>query len=186
MTSTKIIEVGGHKIECTNLDKIFFPHSRIRKEDVIMYYQEISSIALPFYEDYPLTMLRCPDGINGEIFIQKETPSYFPKWIDRHKILLKEKSLTQTIVNHEATFVYLANQACLTFHLSLSKIDKIKYPNYLIFDLDPSSDDLPLLKNVINRVKALLDHLNVKAFIKTTGSRGFHIYVSLHTERGCS
>lgn len=182
MSSKKVIEVGGHKIECTNLDKIFFPNSGIRKEEIIMYYKDIASIALPFYEDRPLTMLRCPDGINGETFIQKETPSYFPKWIDRQKISLKEKTLTQTLVNNEATFVYLANQACITFHLGLSKIDKIKYPSYLIFDLDPSSDDIMLLKSVVDRVKTLLDHISVKAFIQTTGSRGFHIYIPLKRE----
>jgi bifunctional non-homologous end joining protein LigD len=182
MMSKKVIEIEGHKIECAHLNKILFPKSGIRKNEVISYYEDIAPIALPFYENHPLTMLRCPDGIEGESFIQKSTPSYFPKWIERHKIVLNDTTLTQTLVNNKAIFVYLANQACITFHLGLSKIDKIKYPSYLIFDLDPSSEDIGLLKNVVGYVKTLLEHLNVKAFLQTTGSRGFHIYVPLKRE----
>jgi bifunctional non-homologous end joining protein LigD len=179
MSNTKKIIIEGHTIDCSHLDKVFFPKSKITKENVILYYQEMAPHILPLYEDRLLTMQRCPDGIEGEIFIQKAIPSYFPKWIDHHTVSTKGNPLKQVLVNNEATLVYLANQACLTFHLGLSKIDKINYPSYLIFDLDPSLEDIVLLKTVVKRVKQLLDDLEVKAFIQTTGSRGFHIYIPL-------
>lgn len=182
MKSEKTIKIGKHTIKCSQLDKIFFPKSGITKGDVISYYEDIAPFALPLYKDRPLTMQRSPDGIEGEIFIQKNIPSYFPKWIDYYDVSIKEDTLRQVLVNQEATLIYLANQACVTFHLGLSKIDKIRYPSYLIFDLDPSVDDIILLKNVVKHIKQLLDDLSVKAFIQTTGSRGFHIYIPLKRE----
>jgi len=178
MTS-KVIEIEGHEIELSNLDKVFFPKSGITKGELINYYDDISSLVLPLYKDRLLTMLRCPDGIQEQQFIQKKIPAYFPKWIDRHTLSAEEKSLTQALVNSKASLIYIANQGCVSFHLNLSTIDKLKYPNYLIFDLDPSSEDLKLLKSVVNRVKDFLDNLGLKSFIQTTGSHGFHIYVPL-------
>lgn len=182
MTSEKIVKIDGHEIELSNLDKVLFPKSGITKGDLISYYEKMSSVILPHYENRPLTMLRCPDGIQHQKFIQKEIPDYFPKWIERYKLTKKESHNEHALVNHKATLVYIANQACITFHLGLSKIDKIKYPNYLIFDLDPSTEDLALLKKVVNRVKELIDSINLKGFLQTTGSRGFHVYVPLKRE----
>lgn len=182
MTSEKIIKIEKHKIELSNLDKVLFPKSRITKGDLINYYEKMSSIILPLYENRPLTMLRCPDGIHKQQFIQKEAPDYFPEWIDRYKLTKKGGQTEHALVNNKATLVYLANQACITFHVCLSKVDKIKYPSYLIFDLDPSTEDINLLKKVVGRVKELIDFLGLKGFLQTTGSRGFHIYVPLKRE----
>lgn len=182
MTSEKTVKIGGHEIELSNLDKVLFPKSGITKGDLISYYEKMSSIILPYYENRPLTMLRCPDGIQHQQFIQKEAPAYFPKWIERYKLVKKESHNTHALVNHKATLVYIANQACITFHLGLSKIDKIDYPSYLIFDLDPSTEDLSLLKRVVGRVKDLIDSLDLRSFLQTTGSHGFHVYVPLKRE----
>jgi bifunctional non-homologous end joining protein LigD len=179
MSSEKVIQIEGHKIELSNLDKVLFPKSGITKEELVSYYQRIGSMVLPLYENRPLTMQRCPDGIDKQDFIQKEAPDYFPQWIDRYELTKEKGTIKQVLVNTEATLVYLANQACITFHLALSKVDKIRYPTYLIFDLDPSTEDIALLKTVVEYIKELIDYLDLKGFIKTTGSRGFHIYIPL-------
>lgn len=177
-----IIEIDGYEIEVSNLDKVLFPKSGITKGDLIHYYQGIASLALPLYKNRPLTMQRCPDGIHHQNFMQKEIPDYFPSWIDQIELSKKNGCVRHVLVNKKATFVYLANQACITFHLGLSAVDKIDYPHYLLFDLDPSSEDLSLLKNVAMRVKDLCDSLGLTSFIQTTGSRGFHIYIPLKRE----
>ena len=179
MSAGKILKVGGYTIETSNLDKILFPESKITKGEVIEYYENISDYALPYLKDHPLTMLRCPDGINGQQFIQKKVSPYFPQWIDRCEVSSKEGTLQQVIINKKATLVYLANQACITYHLYLSKIDKMQYPSYVIFDIDPSTDDLLALKKVVWHVKKLLDLLELECFLQTSGSKGFHIYVPL-------
>ncbi len=182
MSSENVIKIEGHKIELSHLDKVLFPKSGITKEELVTYYKEMSSMVLPLYENRPLTMQRCPDGIDKQNFIQKEAPDYFPRWIDRYESTKEKGTIKQVLVNKEATMVYLANQACITFHLPLSKVDKIRYPTYLIFDLDPSIDDMVLLKNVVIYIKELIDNIELKGFIKTTGSRGFHIYIPLKRE----
>jgi bifunctional non-homologous end joining protein LigD len=179
MIPTETIAINGYSIELSHLDKVFFPKSGLTKRDLVFYYKEIASIALPFYENRPLTMLRCPDGVNNQAFMQKEAPGYLPEWIDQYKITKKDGYVNHILVNKEATFVYLANQACITFHLGLSKIDKIHYPNYLILDIDPSEENALLLKSVIKRIKEVMDYLELQSFIQTTGSRGYHIYIPL-------
>lgn len=177
----KLIKMGGYDNEISHLDKVL-PKSGITKGDLINYCKDIASIALPYYENRPLTMERCPNGIQKECFIQKEIPDYFPEWIERTKLAKKEGYIKQVLINNKATMIYLANQACITFHLALSKIDKIHYPSYLIFDLDPSIEDISLLKCVAKRVNELLDYLSLRGFIQTTGSHGFHVYVPLNRE----
>ncbi len=180
--NSKRIKIGQHELEVSHLDKVFFPKSGITKGDLLSYYSDVASFAVPLYENRPLTMQRCPEGITKECFIQKEIPNYFPQWIDRFDIPKKEGHLTQALINKKETLVYLADQACITFHLGLSKVDKIHSPRYLIFDIDPSKEDEPLLKNVVKHIKDLIDLLDLKGFIQTTGSRGFHIYIPLKRE----
>lgn len=180
--SKNIIKIDKYEIEVSNLDKVLFPKSGITKGDLINYYRDIALHALPLYRNRPLTMQRCPDGIQRQNFMQKEIPDYFPSWIDHKVLSKKEGSVQHVLVNKAATFVYLANQTCITFHLGLSTIDKIDYPSYLLFDLDPSSKDLELLKQVAIHVKELADSLELKSFIQTTGSRGFHVYIPLKRE----
>jgi bifunctional non-homologous end joining protein LigD len=177
--SSKIIKVDGHEIEISHLDKMLFPKSTITKGDIVSYYEDLSSLIVPLYENHALTMVRCPEGIQGQQFIQKNVPPYFPKWIDTYTVTSEERKTKYALVNNKSTLLYLVNQACISFHLSLSKIDKFHYPSYLIFDLDPSIDDLQLLKSVVMWTKDLLDNLGLPSFLQTTGSKGFHIYVPI-------
>lgn len=181
-TNTKIRTIDGHPIELSRLDKILFPKTGLTKEDIISYYDDMSSLILKLYKDRPLTMIRCPEGIEGQQFIQKNMPSYFPDWIETFAFPTDEGITRHILVNNKSTLVYLANQACISFHLSLSKIDKVDYPAYLIFDLDPSTPDIKLLKTVALWTKELLDTLKLPSFLQTTGSRGFHIYIPLKRE----
>jgi bifunctional non-homologous end joining protein LigD len=182
VTDSKSIIIENHTIELTHLNKILFPQTKITKEDIINYYKDIAPYALPLYKDRPLTMLRCPNGIDQQTFMQKEAPSYLPEWIERHKVAKKGGYVTHILMNDQATFVYLANQACISFHLALSTIEKINYPRYLLFDIDPSTPDLVMLKRVLKRVKELLDDIALRGYLQTTGSRGFHVYVPLNRE----
>ncbi len=175
--NSKIVNIDGHEIALSNLDKVFFPESVITKGDVISFYEDISPLMLPFCKNRFLTMWRCPDGIQAQQFVQKNASPYFPKWIKRRA--LKQEGIKYVLLNDTAALIYLANQACVSFHITLSKVEKSHYPTYLIFDLDPSGADLMVLKKVVKMVKALLDELGLPSFIQTTGSHGFHIYVPL-------
>lgn len=173
------IAVDGHEIELSNLGKVLFPKSGLTKGDLVEYYRDIANVALPHYRDRPLTMQRFPDGLAEEGFFQKQVPDHFPDWIDRVELDKQDGTVTYAIANSAATLVYLANQGCITPHLSLARWDKPDNPDRLIFDLDPSDNDFAKVREAAKRLKSLLDELELTSFVQTTGSRGLHVVVPL-------
>lgn len=177
--NSETITVDGHEIELSNLDKILFPDSGITKGDLVDYYRRIAPVALPHWRGRPLSMHRFPDGIGEDGFFQKEVPGYFPDWIDRIELPKQDGTVTYAVADNAATLVYLANQGCITPHLSLARRDKPDHPDRLIFDLDPSDDDFAKIQRAAKRVRALLDDLDMASFVQTSGSRGLHVVVPL-------
>ena len=171
---------GRYTVETSNEDKVFFPDEKITKGDLINYYQEIADKMVPYLKERPLVMKRYPDGIKGESFFQKEIGDYFPDWIERVKVKKKGGTVTHVQCDNAATLVYLANQACIELHPWLSRSDKLHYPDQLIIDLDPSGDDFSQAVFGARVLKELFDELDLKAFLKTTGSRGLHVLVPLN------
>ena len=88
-------------------------------------------------------------------------------------------SVTHVVCDNAETLVYIANQGCLTPHVGLQRVDRNDYPDQLVFDLDPPSDDFGIVRDVAFRMRDLLNHLGLTAFLKTTGSRGLHLVVPL-------
>lgn len=173
------IAVDGHEIELSNLDKVLFPKSGLTKGDLVAYYRGIANVALPHYRDRPLTMQRFPDGIAEEGFFQKQVPDHFPDWIDRVELDKQDGTVTHAVANSAATLVYLANQGCITPHLSLARRDRPDNPDRLIFDLDPSDNDFAKVREAAKQLKSLLDELELASFVQTTGSRGLHVVLPL-------
>jgi len=179
--SERMMTVDGHQIELSNVDKILFPGDGITKGDLIDYYHRIAETMLPYMKDRPITMQRFPDGIDQEGFYQKEAPEYFPAWIRRESIEVEEEdsSQPQVVCDNTATLVYLANQACITPHVWLSRVDKIRHPDRLIFDLDPPGEDFEPVRSAAESLRSLLDELNLTSLVMTTGSRGLHVLVPI-------
>jgi len=174
------LKFGRYTVETSNEEKLFFPDEKITKGDLINYYQEIADKMVPYLKERPLVMKRYPDGIKGESFFQKEIGDYFPDWIERVKVKKKGGTVTHVQCDNAATLVYLANQACIELHPWLSRSDKLHYPDQLIIDLDPSGDDFSQAVFGARVLKELFDELDLKAFLKTTGSRGLHVLVPLN------
>lgn len=180
MEEKEKMKFGKYSVEISNRDKLFFPKSKYTKGDVIDYYEKISDIMIPHIKDRPISMLRFPDGIKDRQFYQKDTPDYFPDWIELKQVKKKEGGTTNYVIcNNTATLVYLANQACITPHIWLSKKDKLDYPDRMIFDLDPSDNDFSKVKAVAEKLKFFLENLNLPVFLMITGSRGLHVVVPL-------
>ncbi|HYY35902.1 MAG TPA: non-homologous end-joining DNA ligase [Candidatus Binatia bacterium] len=174
------MKVGGHKIEISHEDKVFFPKAQITKGDVIDYFRRVARVMLPYVRERPLAMHRHPDGVKGEGFFQKEVPDYFPRWIKRVTTPRKEGGKIDNVVcNNAATLVYLANQACITPHVWLSRRDKLDCPDQLIFDLDPPGKKFALVRFAAKVLREFFDELGLQSFAKTTGSRGLHVMVPL-------
>ena len=173
------LRFGRFTVETSNEDKIFFPDDKITKGDLIEYYQRIAETLLPYVKLRPLTMKRFPDGINGESFFQKEIGNYFPDWIERMTVKKEGGTVTHVICNNSATLVYLANQACIEPHVWLSRKDELYHPDQLIIDLDPAGDDFAPVRFAARAIREVFEDLDLKAFVKMTGSRGAHVLVPL-------
>lgn len=172
------------KVKVTNPEKILFPKSKITKGEFFDYHEKIAKKMLPWMKGRPISMLRFPNGIKGEIFYQKNISEYFPNWIKSCTVAREAgKSIRMVICNDADTLLYLANQVC-TPHLWLSHSDKLNYPDRLIFDFDPpSKDDFPLVKQAAYECKAFVEKkLGLKSFLMTTGSKGLHVVIPIKRE----
>ena len=176
MTSVK---VGRHTIEITKPDKVLFPDSGFTKADLVEYYRAIAPVMLPHVKQRLMTLERFPDGIEGEKFYSKNIPRYFPDWVDRETVDKKGGTVTHVVCNNEATLVYLAQQAAITPHVSLQRVDKLGYPDQLMLDLDPSVDDFDEVRRIAKDVRSIFEELGLYPVVKTSGSRGLHVVVPL-------
>lgn len=173
------MKVDQRRIELSRPDKVLFPEDAITKGDLVRYYSRIAPTALRHFRNRPLTMQRFPDGIDTPGFFQKHRPQYFPSWIHHVRLEKEDGEVDYVMVDDAATLIYLADQACITFHLALACADRPRHPDRLIFDLDPSDDDFTKVQRSAAALKELLDELALPCFVQTTGSRGLHVVVPL-------
>jgi bifunctional non-homologous end joining protein LigD len=169
-------------VQLTNTDRILFPTSNITKGALITYYLKIAPVILPYLKDRPISMHRYPNGIGQEGFYQKNAGDYFPAWISTKGIKKEDKTVVNyVLVNSAPTLAYLANQACITMHPWLSKVDELNYPDRMIFDLDPSHKAVKFadVAQTAIALRLLLHQLGLPAFVMLTGSHGIHVYVPL-------
>src|SRR6266511_983727 len=125
----ELIRIGRHEVRITHPEKLLFPDDGVTKQDLIDYYRSIASWILPHLRGRPLVLERYPDGINEPGFFQKDTPSYYPGWIKMVTVKKVGGSVRHVVCDNAATLVYLANQACVTPHIWLSRTDKLDVPD---------------------------------------------------------
>ena len=144
------IKVGGHTIDFGKPDKVLFPDIGFTKQDLADYYQKIAEHLLPHTKDRPISMKRFPNGIQRRGLLPEADAGLFSR-LDRprQRVTVEERNekQDQVVINDEATLVYLADQANISIHTWLSKIDKLDYPDKVIFDLDPPDDDFDPIRN---------------------------------------
>src|SRR6266704_498583 len=118
------ITVGGITVPLTHPGKVLFPADGITKADLARYYADVAGQMLPWLRDRPITMVRYPDGLDGQRFFQKNVSSYFPDWIRRVRVGKEGGEVEHAVCDKPATLVYLANQACIEIHGFTSRVDK--------------------------------------------------------------
>ena len=181
--AAEVLHVDGQEVNITRPEKVLFPKDGITKGDLIRYYQRISPWMLPHLEGRPLALQRFPDGIEQPGFFQKAAAPYYPPWIKKVTVQKAGGTVRHVVCDDAATLVYLANQACITPHTWLSRVDRKNFPDEMIFDLDPSTDDFADVIDAALALKRVLEDLELPVFIKTTGSRGLHVGVPLRPEQ---
>jgi len=173
-------------VEISHPDKELFPQSdrgpAVTKADLARYYAEVAAVMLPHLRERPVNMQRFPDGIAGGAFYEKKVPAHFPEWVATVEVATSDGPQRQVVVNDSRSLVYLAQQACLTPHTWLCRADRLDRPDQLVVDLDPSVEDLARVRRATRMVGELLDELGLRAYLKSTGSRGYHVLVPLRRE----
>jgi bifunctional non-homologous end joining protein LigD len=170
--------LDGHEIELTNLDKVLFPGGGLTKGHLIQYYLKIAPVMLPHLEGRPLSFQRYPDGIDVGGFYQKQVPKNYPEWIKRVPLGVHE-IVDYAVAETWAALVFFAQQAVIVIHTSLARADKPHNPDLLVFDLDPQTGSFEPVRKAAFGLRELLKELDLECFVKTTGSRGLHVTVSL-------
>jgi bifunctional non-homologous end joining protein LigD len=174
-----VFDVDGHSVKLSNASKVLFPRDGFTKKDLADYYLAVAPAILEHLRGRPAMMQRAPEGIDGQVWYQKETPAYFPAWISRTTVKKRGGTNTLVVVDNAATLAYLADQASITLHTWLSRADQINCPDQMIFDLDPPQGRFALARAAARKVHDLLDELSLPAYLKTTGGKGLHVLVPL-------
>jgi bifunctional non-homologous end joining protein LigD len=164
----------------THPEKILFPDDGITKGELAAYYEAIAPVMLPHLRRRPITMERYHRGIGAPGFFQKDVSKGFPEWLKRVEVPKKDGTVHHPIANDTRSLLWLANQNSITIHVWPSRTPNLYQPDICVFDLDPSHDDeFDLLRAAALNVRDLLAELGLPSWIKTSGSKGFHIAVPL-------
>ncbi|HEY3495948.1 MAG TPA: non-homologous end-joining DNA ligase [Polyangiaceae bacterium] len=163
----------------THPDKVMFPDDGITKGELARYYEAVAPLMLPHLAGRPVTMERYPAGIAKKGFIQKDVSKGYPEWLERVEVPKKDGSSFHPLVGDARALAWIANQNCITPHVWAARVPELFHPDLCVFDLDPSLEDAAALRDAALAVRALLDELGLPSWVKTSGSKGFHIVVPL-------
>jgi bifunctional non-homologous end joining protein LigD len=163
----------------THPEKILFPEDGITKGDLAAYYEATAPMILPHLRRRPVTMERYPSGIGEKGFWQKDVSRGFPAWLQRVKIPKKNGWVHYPLITDVRSLLWVTNQNTITQHVWVSRTPRLLYPDLCVFDLDPSSDDVEAVRRTALALRDFLQQLGLQSWVKTSGSKGFHIVVPI-------
>lgn len=177
-----IVRVGQREVQLTHLDKLYWPDDGYTKRDLIDYYYNVAPYLLPHLEGRPLSLVRFPGGTGSAGFYQKDAPLGMPDWVRLVPVMSKEKEgyVNFILCDTVETLVWMANSGAVEVNPWLSRYRSLDYPDFAVFDIDPSEGSTwEDVKVVANMVKSLLDQWRLAGFPKVSGATGVHIYVPI-------
>jgi bifunctional non-homologous end joining protein LigD len=180
-SGTAVLDIQGRQVRLTNLEKLFWPDLRITKGDLIQYYADVAPVLLPHIRDRAMVMKRYPHGAAGEFFFMKRAPAPRPAWIRTCAIEHDSGSVIDfPVIDDVPSLLWLINLGCIDLNQWYAKCDDVNRPDYVHFDLDPGKGatwEAVLECGLI--VHEALEALKMRSVVKTTGSRGLHVYVPI-------
>jgi bifunctional non-homologous end joining protein LigD len=171
--------VASETVTITHPDKLLFPDAGITKGELAAYYGMIAPLMVPHMHSRPVTMERYPNGIDAESFWQKDVSRGFPDWLERVEVPKKGGVVHYPIVTDKRSLLWLANQNSITPHVWAARLPDLSRPDICIFDLDPARNDEDAVRVAALALRDLLAELGLPSWVKTSGSKGFHIALSL-------
>lgn len=164
----------------THPEKVLFPEHGITKGELASYYEAIGPLMIPHIRNRPVTMERYHRGIHQPGFFQKDVVKGFPEWLKRVEVPKHGGTVHYPIVTDARSLLWLANQNSITIHVWPSRLPDLNHPDICVFDLDPSrEDELEMVCAAALNLRDLLADLGLPSWVKTSGSKGFHIAIPL-------
>jgi DNA ligase D len=178
------MRLGRYEVPVTNPDKLFFPEPGVTKGDLVSYYVSVAEHALPHLRRRPFHMKRFPNGVTGDFFHQKRVPANHPEYVDEVFVQFPSgHSTVFAIVDNAAALAWVANLGCIELHTWASRVPEIEKPDYLLIDLDPTTDgQWPFVRQIALVVREVMDELGLRSYAKTSGATGLHILAPIKPE----
>ena len=180
-TDHATVRVDKREVRLTNLRKLFWPDLGITKGDLLQYYLDVSSVLLPHLRNRAMVMKRYPHGAGGDFFFMKRAPSPRPDWIETCSIEHESGNIIDfPMVQDRGALLWVINLGCIDLNQWYATCDDVDRPDYLHFDLDPGvGATFDHVRETGLVVKDALDVLKMPSLVKTTGSKGLHVYVPI-------
>ena len=169
----------------THPEKVMFPDSGITKGELAAYYELVAPIMVPHLAGRPVTLERFHNGIGEKGFFQKNVAKGAPDWLERVAVPKMDGVVNYAVVRDARGLMWLANQNCITPHVWTSRVPTLFYPDLCMFDLDPLDDDPNVLRAATLLLRDLLAELGLTSWVKTSGSKGYHVVVALDGTADC-
>ena len=176
-----VLTVDGKEVRLTNLRKVFWSRLGITKGDLLQYYADVAFVLLPHIRSRAMVMKRYPHGADGDFFFMKRAPTPRPSWIETCRIDHGHGNVIDfPMVQDNAALLWVINLGCIDLNQWYATCDDVDRPDYLHFDLDPGAGaSFDRVIETAHVVHEALDTLKMPSLVKTTGSKGLHVYVPI-------
>src|SRR5438132_4000339 len=177
------MRIGNREVPISNPDKVFFPERGLTKGDLVRYYLDVAECALPHLRQRLFHMVRYPNGLGGDFFHQKRVPRH-PDYVGEQFVTFPSgHSTVFAVVDNAAALAWVINLGCIELHTWHSRIGDIERPDYMLIDLDPTTDgQWPYVREIALVVREVLDELGLASYPKTSGATGLHILAPIRAE----
>ena len=176
-----VLTVAGREVRLTNLPKPFWPELGITKGALIQYYVDVAPVLLPHIADRAMVMKRYPHGAAGPFFFMKRAPTPRPAWIRTCAIEHESGNIIDfPVIDDVPSLMWVINLGCIDLNQWYARCDDVDRPDYVHFDLDPGEGAaFPQVRESALIVREALETLGMKPLVKTSGSKGLHVYVPI-------
>src|SRR5438552_3690309 len=177
------MRVGRHEVRISNPDKLFFPERGLTKGDLVAYYLDVAECVLPHLRQRLFHMKRYPNGVEGKFFHQKRVPPH-PDYVGEQYVEFPSgHSTVFAVIDNAAALAWVINLGCIELHTWHSRVPEIEKPDYLLIDLDPTSDgQWPYVREIALVVRDVMEELGLAAYPKTSGATGLHVMAPIKPE----
>jgi bifunctional non-homologous end joining protein LigD len=176
-----VVTVDRKEVRLTNLGKIFWPELGLTKGDLLQYYLTVADVLLPHIRNRAMVMKRYPHGAAGSFFFMKRAPTPRPPWIETCAIDHGSRGIIDfPVIQDRAALLWVINLGCIDLNPWYARVDDVDRPDYVHFDLDPGAGAaFERVRDAGLVVREALDALKMPSLVKTTGSKGLHVYVPI-------